>query len=201
MILVDAVRDDAPVELGEVVVERLDARVRDDDVPVQPAQRRARGRVHQVAHAARREHGVVRADADGALGEDERREHEEARVVRRVDVHDVELPRAQEPPQLHRPAGEDGVQRLGAVAVERQREAHVHELDAVGREHALAAVGGARGVRHAPRHDRDLVPARGEVDRLPVDVLGDAPELRVVIVREDADAQARASGQSPKVAV
>ena len=159
------------------------------------------GRVHQVADAARREHGVVRADADGALGEDERREHEEARVVRRVDVDDVELPRAQEPPQLHRPAGEDRVQCLGAVAVERQREAHVHELDAVGREHALAAVGGARGMRHAPRHDRDLVPARGEVDRLAVDVLGDSPELRVVIVREDADAQARASRQSPKVAV
>ena len=36
-------------------------------------------------------------------GQRERREHEEARVVRRVDVHDVELPRAQEAPQLPRP--------------------------------------------------------------------------------------------------
>ena len=190
VILVDAVRDHAPVELGEVVVERLDAGVRDDDVPVQPAQRGARGRVHEVAQAPGREHGVVGADADGALGEDERREHEEARVVGRVDVHDVELPRGQEAPQLQRPAGEHGVQRLRAVAVERQRQAHVHELDAVGREHALVPVGGARGVRHAPGEDRHLVAARGQVHGLPVDVLGDAPELRVVVVREDADAHA-----------
>ena len=98
----------------------------------------------------------------------------------------------EESPQLAASrSGKHRVQRLGAVAVERQREAHVHELDAVGREHALAAVGGARRVRHAARHDRHLVPAGGQVDRLPVDVLGDAPELRVVIVREDADAHAR----------
>ena len=91
VILVDAVRDHAPVELGEVVVERLHARVRDDDVPVQPAQRCARGGVHEIAQPAGREHGVIRPDPDCALGEDERCEHEEARVVGRVDVHDVEL--------------------------------------------------------------------------------------------------------------
>ena len=68
VILVDAVRDHAPGELGEVVVERLDAGVRDDDVAVQPAERGARGRVHEVAHAARREDGVVGADADRPRG-------------------------------------------------------------------------------------------------------------------------------------
>ena len=34
----------------------------------------------------------------GPRGQDERREHEEARVVGRVDVHDVELPRGEEAP-------------------------------------------------------------------------------------------------------
>ena len=102
VVLVDAVRDHAPVELGEVVVERLDAGVRDDDVTVQPAQRGPRGRVHEVAQAPGREDRVVRADADRPLREHERREHEEARVVGRVDVHDVELPRGEESPQLQR---------------------------------------------------------------------------------------------------
>ena len=73
------------------------------------------------------------------------------------------------------PERQHGVQRLRAVAVERQRHPHVHELDAVGREHALVAVGGARGVGQAAGHDRHLVPARREVHGLPVDVLGDAP--------------------------
>ena len=91
------------------------------------------------------------------------------------------------------------MQRLGAVAVERQGKAHVHEFDAVGREHALAAVGGARRMGHAPRQDRHLVTARGQVDGLPVDVLRDTPELGVVVVREDADSHARGV-QSPKLA-
>ena len=133
------------------------------------------------------------------VGEGERREHEEARVVGRVDVHDVERARRQEAPQLQRPAGEHGVQRLGAVAVERERQAHVHELDAVGGEHALVAVGGAGRVRHAPGEDGHLVAARGQVHGLPVNVLGDPAELGVVVVGEDADAHAR-SRQSPKLA-
>ena len=62
----------------------------------------ARGRVHEVAHAPGREDRVVGADADRPVGQHERREHEEARVVGRVDVHDVELPRGEEPPQLPR---------------------------------------------------------------------------------------------------
>ena len=128
----------------------------------------------------------------GAGGQREGREHEEARVVGRVDVHDVELTRGEEAAQLARAEREHRVQRLRAVAVERHRQAHVHELDAVGGEHALVAIGGARGMGHAAGQDRHLVAARGEVDGLPVDVLGDAPELGVVVVGEDADAHARA---------
>ena len=64
VILVDAVGDHAPGELGEVVVERLDADVRDHDVAVQPAERGARGRMHEVAHAPGGEDGVIGADAD-----------------------------------------------------------------------------------------------------------------------------------------
>ena len=183
VLLVDAVRDHAPVELGEVVVERRNAGLRDDDVAVQPAERGARGGVHEVAHAARREDRVVRADADRARGQHERREHEEARVVGRVDVHDVELPLGEEAPQLPAAERDHGVQRLRAVAVERHRDAHVHELDAVvrrARARRRSAV--ARRVQQAPGQDRHLVPARSEAPGLPVDVLGDAPELRVVVV-------------------
>ena len=97
-------------------------------------------------------------------------------------MHDVELARGQEAPQLARPEREHRVQRLRAVAVERQRQAHVHELDAVGGEHALVAVRGARRVGHAAGQDRHLVTARGQVGGLPVDMLRDAPELGVVVV-------------------
>ena len=158
------------------------------------------GRVHEVAHAPGREDRVIRADADRARGQGERREHEEARVVGRMDVHDVELPRGEEAPQLSRPERQHGVQCLRAVAVERQGHAHAHELDAVGRDHALVPVGGARRVGQAAGHDRHLVTAGGEVHGLPVDVLGDAAELRVVVVRENADAHVPGSAQSARPA-
>ena len=61
-------------------------------------------------------------------------------------------------------------------------------------------VGGARSVGQAAGHDRHLVTARGEVHGLPVNVLGDAPELRVVVVRENADAHVPGSAQSARSA-
>ena len=200
VILVDAVRDHAPGELREVVVERLDADIRDDDVAVQPAERGPRGRVHEIAYAPGGEDGVIRADTDRARGQHERGEHEEARVVGRVDVDDVELPGGEEATQLARTEREHCVQRLGAVAVERQRGSHVHELDVVGGDHAIVAVGGARDVGEPPGHDRHLVASSGEVHRLAVDVLRDAPELGVVVVRENADAHVPGCDQSAKPA-
>ena len=97
VVLVDPVGNDPPVEIGEVVVERRDARLRDDHVPLQPSQAGMRGRADEVAHAPRREDGVVGADADGVGRQCERGEHERARVVGGMHVHDVEAASLEEP--------------------------------------------------------------------------------------------------------
>ena len=105
---------------------------------------------------------------------------------------DVELPRGEEAPQLASAARQHGVQRLRAVAEERHGQAHANQLDLVVGKHACVAVGGApRRLRHATGDDRHLMPSAGEVESLPVDVLGDPAQLRVVVVRQDADAQGR----------
>ena len=98
------------------------------------------------------------------------------------------------------PERQHGVEGLRAVAVERQRHAHAHELDAVGLDHALVHVRRARSVGQAAGQDRHLVTACSEVRGLPVNVLGDAPELRVVVVRENADAHVPGAAQSARSA-
>ena len=135
----------------------------------------ARGRVHEIAHPAGGEDGVIRADADRARGQHERGEHEKARVVGRVDVDDVELPSGEEAAQLSRTERENRVQRLGAVAVERQRCSHAYELDVVRGDHPIVPIGRARDVGQPPGHDRHLVAASREVHGLPVDMLRDPP--------------------------
>ena len=64
------------------------------------------------------------------------------------------------------------------------------DLERLLAERALVAVDDRRGVQQPPRDDRHLVPARGELRRLPVHVFGDAAELRIVVVRDDRDAHA-----------
>ena len=99
VIVVDAVRDHAPVEVGEVVVERCDAGLGDDDVSVQPPQRGMGDGSDEIAHQSGREDRVVGADADRVGGQHGGDEHERARVVGRVHVHDIEASLREEPPQ------------------------------------------------------------------------------------------------------
>ena len=59
---------------------------------------------------------------------------------------------------------------------------------------------GARDVGQPPGHDRHVVTASGEVHGLSVDMLRDAPELGVEVVREDADAHVPGCAQSARPA-
>ena len=72
----------------------------------------------------------------------------------------------------------------------REREAGVDDLERLLAQRALVAVDDRRGVQQPSRDDGHLMPACGELRRLPVHVFGDAAELRVVVVRDDRDAHA-----------
>ena len=122
----------------------------------------------------------------------ERCERREARVVRRVHVHHVELATPEE--DAHRLPQErrDRVQRLRVVAVHGQREPGVDDLERLVAQRPLVAVDDRGGVQQPPRDDGHLMPAGGELRRLAVHVFGDAAELRVVVVRDDRDAHAGA---------
>ena len=159
---------------------------------VQLRERPAHQRRERVEAGPAREHRVVGADADRALRHHERRERREARVVRRVDVHDVEPAAAEEDAQRLPQERRDRVQRLRVVAVHRQREAGADDLERLVALRALVAVDDRRRVQQAAGDDRHLVAAGCELGRLAVHVLGDAPELRVVVVRDDRDAHAEA---------
>ena len=146
------------------------------------------GGADEVAHAPRREDGVVGADSDRVGRQTERGEHERARVVGRMDVHHVEAAPLEEPAEAARAGRKDGVEGLRAVAVERHGHAHVHHLEGIVRQHARVPVGRRGRPKQPAGQDRDLVATRREAQRLTMHVLGDPAELRVVVVGCDADA-------------
>jgi len=79
------------------------------------------------------------------------------------------------------------ISRIGlrdAGELDRRRTEEINALRAV------RLVGHGLVVQQAAGHDRDLVPAPGQVPGLAVHVLGDAAELREVVVRHDRDAHA-----------
>ncbi len=182
---IDAVRDVLVVE-REVALERVDAGGCDDDVSVELGERPAHQPPEGVEALARLEDGVVGADADRAARDRERRDQAHAGVVRRVHVHDVEAALAEEAPQRLGEQRRDRVQRRRAVAEERDRGADADDL--VG-----AVVRGTRIVDHlgpaqqVPRHHRDLVAVRRQAERLGMDDLADAAQLREAVIRHDRD--------------
>ena len=151
---------------------------------------RARGRASAQAHEDR----VVRADADHTVGERERGEHRRSSGCRARGCARRRTMRERRGSAAAAASRAGSPCAASASRCGRERQCHppmCTGADAVGREHALVAVGGFSRVRHPAGQDRHLVPARRQVDCLAVNVLRDAPELGVVIVREDADAHAR----------
>ena len=148
-----------------------------------------------VEQDARREDRVVGGDADGALRDGQGRDRAHARVVGRVQVHDVDVEPLEEPLQLQHESGRHGVDGLRGVAVERHADAEAHDLEPFVDDRPGVLVGDRRRAQEMPCHDRHLVAAPCELARLTVDVLGDAAKHRVVVIGDDGDphAGARAS--------
>ena len=154
--VVDAVRDDAVVE-REVRGERADAGLGHDDVRVEPPEPAPQDRGEHVEQHAGREHRVVGRDADRAVGDRERGDRAHARVVGRVQVHDVDVEALEEPSQLQDEPRGHRVDRLRGVAVERDADAQADDLEALvgdaaarrGRRSAACAAGGPS--RRSPR--------------------------------------------------
>ena len=85
--------------------------------------------------------------------------------------------------------------RLRGVAVERDADAHAHDVEALVDDRPRVLVGDRRRAQQMPGDDGHLMAAPGELPRLSVDVLGNAAKHRVVVIGDDGDphAGARAS--------
>ena len=185
---VDPVRDVLVVE-REVALERVDAGGGDDDVPVELRERPAHQTAERVEPLARLEHRVVGADADRAARDRERRDQAHPRVVRRVHVHDVEPPLAEQAPERLGQHRRDRVQRRRAVAEQRDRGAGADDLvrARVRRTRIVDDLGPAQKVSG---DHRDLVAARRQTEGLGMNDFADATQLREAVVRHYRDPHA-----------
>ena len=103
------------------------------------------------------------------------------------DVHDVDRRLAE---QLGQPAAHNGPTVCSvceALPYMPQRLADAHDLERRVLLRPVVVVDHRRRPREVAGDDRHVVPARRQVRRLPVDVLRDPTELRVVVIGDDRD--------------
>ncbi len=113
---------------------------------------------------------------DGTVGFLDRQDRED-RAERGMDVDDVVLPVAEDSPHLLPERHADRDARLRAVGVDRLAASDADDSALVPR---------SRDVR---RDDVDVVSALARFLREEVDVLADAAEVRIVVLRNERDAQ------------
>ena len=152
--------------------------------------RRADQRRRRCRAAARARRPSGRCRRDGGRRRGERREHHEARVVRRMHVDDVDAPAPEQLLQLSDHEEVDGVERLRRVAVHAAAPARSGRARTTVLLRPVVAVHD-RGRQQVAGDHGHLVAAGAQMGRLAVHVLRDATQLRVVVIGDDRDPHAR----------
>ncbi len=121
----------------------------------------------------------------GRRGRSPDRSERQERAERVVHVEDVEASTPELAVERVREPCPEGHERLRSVHVERKGAADVDDLEVPRR--TKVRVDRPRRDCESRRQHRHVVPPPRELRGLAVDVLGDPPELRVVVVADDPD--------------